>query len=149
MSKIVLLNRKKLQVYGILALIVILAGAYIGWQQTRPAVATSSGEVQVFHLVTSEITSTSENGKQLESYRFDPGSITVNKNQPVELRITGISGQSHPFVIEGLGVEATVNKGKTTVVRFTPKDAGTYAIVCTTHSPENSGAPMVGYLTVQ
>ncbi len=149
MSKIVLLNRKKIQFYGILALVVILAGAYIGWQRSKPAVATSSSQTQVFHLVTSEITSKSDNGQMLESYRFDPGSITVNRNQPVELRITGISGQSHPFVIEGLGIKGTINKGKTTIVKFTPKNPGTYAIVCTTHSEENSGAPMIGYLTVQ
>lgn len=149
MSKIVLLNRKKLQMYGILALVVILAGAYIGWQQTKPSVATSASDnVQVFHLVTGEFTST-DNGKTLESYRFDPGSIYVKKNQPVELRISGINGQSHPFVIEGLGIEATVNKGKTTVVKFTPKQAGTYTIICQTHTEQNSGAPMIGYLYVQ
>ncbi|MFC5530859.1 cupredoxin domain-containing protein [Cohnella yongneupensis] len=150
MSKIVLLDRKKLQFYGILALVVILAGAYIGWQQSRsPSVASStSSDVQVFHLVTGEFTSKSDSGQTLESYRFDPGSITVNRNQPVELRISGINGQSHPFVIEGLGISGTVNKGKTTIVRFTPKVAGTYMIICTTHSEQNSGAPMIGYLNV-
>lgn len=38
MSKIVLLNRKKIQFYTILAVVVILAGAYIGWQRSKPAV---------------------------------------------------------------------------------------------------------------
>ncbi|MFD0673974.1 cupredoxin domain-containing protein [Cohnella sp. GCM10027633] len=149
MSKIVLLNRKKLQMYGILALVVILAGAYFGWQQSKSSVATSASDnVQVYHLVTGEFSSEAD-GKRLEAYQFVPGSITVNKNQPVELRISGINGQSHPFVIEGLGIEATVNKGKTTVVKFTPKQAGTYTIICQTHTEQNSGAPMIGYLYVQ
>lgn len=149
MSKIVLLNRKKMQLYGILALVVILAGAYIGWQQSKPSVAaTSADNVQVFHLVTGEFKST-DNGRTLESYRFDPGSIYVKKNHPVELRISGINGQSHPFVIEGLGISGTINKGKTTVVKFTPKESGVYAIVCQTHTEQNSGAPMIGYLYVQ
>lgn len=150
MSKIVLLNRRKIQFYGILALIVLLAGAYIGWQQSKPASApTASSNVQVYHMVTGEFTSKSESGKTLESYRFDPGSIYVKKNQPVELRISGINGQSHPFVIEGLGISGTVNKGKTTIVRFTPKESGVYTIICETHSEQNSGAPMIGYLYVQ
>lgn len=149
MSKIVLLDRKKLQFYGILALVVILAGAYIGWQQSKPASApAASSDVQVYHMVTGEFESTVD-GKKIESYRFDPGSIYVKKNQPVELRISGINGQSHPFVIEGLGISGTVNKGKTTVVKFTPKESGVYTIICETHSEQNSGAPMIGYLYVQ
>ena len=149
MSKIVLLDRKKLQFYGILALVVILAGAYIGWQQSKPASApAASSDVQVYHMVTGEFTSEAD-GKKLEAYHFVPGSIYVKRNQPVELRISGINGQSHPFVIEGLGIKATVNKGKTTIVKFTPKEAGVYTIICETHSEQNSGAPMIGYLYVQ
>jgi plastocyanin len=124
MSKIIVLSRKKIQFYAILALVVVLAGAYIGWQKL-------------------------DNGQQIESYRWDPGTIIVKKNTPVEMRITGVNGQSHPFVIEGLNITGTVHKGKTTVIRFTPKDAGIYPIVCQTHGDLKSGGPMVGYIFVQ
>jgi heme/copper-type cytochrome/quinol oxidase subunit 2 len=72
----------------------------------------------------------------------------VTKGTPVELQITGISGDRHPFEIEGLGIKGEVLKGKTTVVRFTPKEAGTYAIRCLTHADMRSGGPMVGYIFV-
>jgi heme/copper-type cytochrome/quinol oxidase subunit 2 len=128
---------------------VILAGAYIGWQQTKPATAPIGENAQVFHLVTGEFTATSDSGKKLETYLFSPGTVVAKKGVPVELRISGINGQSHPFVIEGLNISGTINKGKTTVVRFTPEQAGIYSIVCQTHADPKSGGPMVGYLVVQ
>jgi heme/copper-type cytochrome/quinol oxidase subunit 2 len=148
MSKIVILNRKKIQFYSILALVVILAGAYIGWQQSKPAIALTGENTQVIQLVTGEFTAM-DSGKKLESYNFYPGTVVVHKNQPVELRITGINGQSHPFVIEGLNISGEVHKGKTTIVKFTPKEAGVYSIICQTHAEPQNGGPMVGYLVVQ
>ncbi|MCD9026004.1 cupredoxin domain-containing protein [Cohnella silvisoli] len=149
MSKIVILNRKKIQFYTILAVVVILAGAYFGWQQTKPTLAPAGENTQVIQLVTGEFTATSDSGKKLESYVFYPGTVIVHKGQPVELRISGVNGQSHPFVIEGLDVSGEIHKGKTTIVRFTPKEAGVYSIICQTHSDPKSGGPMVGYLVVQ
>ncbi|MBW5449410.1 hypothetical protein GE107_25620 [Cohnella sp. CFH 77786] len=151
MSKVVFVDRKKMQLYALLAVAVILAGAYVGWQQSKPASAPSavSEAPQVFQLVTGEFRATSSSGKELESYRWDPGTIVVQKNRPVELRISGINGQSHPFVIEGLNVKGVVNKGKTAIVRFTPTEAGIYPIVCQTHDVPANGGPMVGYLVVQ
>lgn len=148
MSKVVFISKKRAQWYIILAAAVILAGSYVTWQQTRAASAPFA-EPQVVQMVVGEFSSTASGGKQLESYVFSPGTITVHKNQPVELRITGVSGQSHPFVIQGLdNVSGTVSKGKTTVVTFTPTKAGTYPIVCTTHSDPQTSIPMVGYLYV-
>ncbi|GIO11249.1 hypothetical protein J19TS2_08040 [Cohnella xylanilytica] len=149
MSKVVFISKRRVQWYIVLAAAVIVAGAYVGWQQTRAASAPVAEGTQVFQLVTGEFNATTTGGKQLESYVFSPGTIVANKNQEVELRITGVSGQSHPFVIEGLGVQGKVTKGKTTVVRFTPTEAGIYPIVCTTHSDPNTSIPMVGYLVVQ
>jgi plastocyanin len=149
MSKIVILNRKKIQFYTIIAAIVILAGAYIGWQQSKPALAPAGENARVIQLVTGVFSATSDSGKKLESYRFDPGTVVVKKGELVELRISGINGQSHPFVIEGLGISGEIHKGKTTIVRFTPKEAGIYTIVCQTHSQPQDGGPMVGYLVVQ
>ncbi|WP_256761229.1 cupredoxin domain-containing protein [Cohnella sp. WQ 127256] len=152
MSKIVILSRKKIQMYSVIAAVVILAGAYIGWQQTKPAtvpVGDQQANAQVLQLVTGEFTATSDNGKKIESYVFYPGTIIAKKGELVELRISGVNGQSHPFVIEGLNISGNINKGKTTVVRFTPKEAGIYPIICQTHSDTKTGGPMVGYLVVQ
>ncbi|OXS52365.1 hypothetical protein B1A99_34395 [Cohnella sp. CIP 111063] len=151
MNKIVILNRKKIQLYAVIAAVVILAGAYIGWQQSKPALAPAGGEAtkQVLHLTTGEFTAQGDNGKKLETYLFYPGTVVAKKGVPVELRITGINGQSHPFVIEGLDIKGNISKGKTTVVNFTPKEAGIYSIVCQTHADPKTGGPMVGYLVIQ
>ncbi|MBN2982620.1 MULTISPECIES: cupredoxin domain-containing protein [Cohnella] len=149
MSKIVFISKKRIQWYILLAAVVIMAGAYVGWQQTKAATAPVSENTQVRHVVTGEFKSTSANGKELESYVWSPGNVIVNKGVPVELRITGINGQSHPFVIEGLNISGEVQKGKTAVVRFTPEKAGIYPIICTTHNDPATGVPMVGYLIVQ
>ncbi|KIL36831.1 hypothetical protein SD71_05325 [Cohnella kolymensis] len=150
MSRIVVLSRKKIQFYTILAVAVILTGAYIGWRQSDPAMAPAAAEqnARVIELVTGEFNATSDGGKKLEAYLFYPGTIILEKGEPVELRIKGVNGQSHPFVIEGLNISGKVLKGKTTVVRFTPQEEGVYRIVCTTHTDMNSGGPMVGYLVV-
>lgn len=152
MRKVVFIERKKIQLYALLAVAVILAGAYIGWQRStassNPAPAGAEGP-QIYELVTGEYKATAEDGKVLESYRWDPGTLVVAKNRPVELRITGINGQSHPFIIEGLNVKGEVQKGKTTVVRFTPTTPGIYPIICQTHDIPTNGGPMVGYLIVQ
>lgn len=150
MSKIVILNRKKIQMYSVIAAIIILAGAYIGWQQTRPAIALVGDQTKprVVQLITVEFTSTN-NGKKLEAYQFSPSTVPLKKGELVELRISGINGQSHPFVIEGLNISGEIHKGKTTVVQFTPKEAGIYPIICQTHSDLQSNGPMVGYLDVR
>jgi heme/copper-type cytochrome/quinol oxidase subunit 2 len=153
MSKIVILNRKKIQAYALLAVAVILAGAYIGWQNAKPASSAPAPAAmdgpRVIQLVTGEFKSTSDSGTILESYRWDPGTVVIRKGEQVELRISGINGQTHPFVIEGLNISGEVNKGKTTIIRFTPKDAGIYPIICQTHDVPKNGGPMVGYLVVQ
>lgn len=153
MSRVVFIDRKKMQMYAVLAAVVILAGAYIGWQQSKPASSAPAPAAadgpRVIQLVTGEFNATSDSGKKLESYRWDPGTIVVKKGEAVELRISGINGQSHPFVIEGLNVTGEVRKGKTTVVRFTPMEEGIYPIICQTHDVPANGGPMVGYLVVQ
>jgi heme/copper-type cytochrome/quinol oxidase subunit 2 len=154
MSRIVLINRKKIQAYALLAVAVILAGAYIGWQNAKPASsapapAAMGSQPRVIQLVTGEFKATADNGQGLESYRWDPGTIVLRKGETVELQISGINGQSHPFVIEGLNISGTVHKGKTTKITFTPKEAGIFPIICQTHDVPKNGGPMVGYLVVQ
>ncbi len=149
MSKVVFIDRKKMQFYAILAAVIILAGAYIGWQQTRPASAPAAEGAQVVQLVTGEFKATTDDGKMLESYVWNPGTVVVQKDRPVELRISGINGQSHPFIIEGLNISGEVHKGKTTTVRFTPTEEGIYPIICETHNVPSNGGPMVGYLVVE
>ena len=77
----------------------------------------ASGD-RVIQLVTGEFASKTDDGKEIEVYRWDPGTVIVNQGDNVELHITGVNGESHPFVIEELGIKGEVTKGKTTMVKF-------------------------------
>ncbi|MFD2171808.1 cupredoxin domain-containing protein [Tumebacillus lipolyticus] len=106
-------------------------------------------EKQEFWIVTNEIKTKLEDGKEIEAYRWDPGFLTVEKGKPVTLHFYGMKGKEHPFEIEGLGVSGKVEKGKVTTVTFTPKKVGTYRIVCLIHTTLEQEGPMIGYLRVQ
>lgn len=148
MSKIFVVTKKQIRLFAAIVLIVLIAAACLKWNQSREAMGASQ-ETRVFHLVTGEFKTTTKEGKKLEVYRWDPGTIVVNEGDAVELRIAGVNGQSHPFIIEGLNIKGEVVKGKTTVVRFAAERRGTYPIVCLTHDKMENSGPMVGYIVVQ
>jgi heme/copper-type cytochrome/quinol oxidase subunit 2 len=150
MRKVIFVKKSKFIWTIATVVLVVTAGAYVGWRLSEAASKPASAEAsRVIHLVTGEFVATLDNGKKIEVYRWDPGTVIVPKGEQVELRITGVSGGSHPFIIEGLGVTGEVRKGKTAVVRFVAEKAGTYPIICQTHTDSLSGGPMVGYIVVQ
>ncbi len=102
-----------------------------------------------YHMVTGEFSTTTKDGKKIEAYRFDPGTIVVPKNEEVSLRIFGVNGEEHPFYIEGTNIKGTVKKGEETFVSLNFKEAGTYKLICDTHSHEGHGMPMIAYIVVQ
>ncbi|GGD75721.1 cupredoxin domain-containing protein [Paenibacillus nasutitermitis] len=148
MSKMYVVSKKQIRLFAVLLLVLFIAAVCLKWNQSRAALAAPP-DTKVIQLVTGEFESTTDDGKKIEVYRWDPGTVVVNKGDHVELRITGINGSSHPFVIEGLGIKGEVSKGKTTVVRFVAEAKGTYPIVCLTHTTMAQGGPMVGYIIVQ
>ncbi|XEC93593.1 cupredoxin domain-containing protein [Paenibacillus tarimensis] len=148
MSKVFVVSKKQIQLFTILVLVVVMAAAYLRWDHARTASGTPDTE-RVIHLVTGEYKTTTKDGKEFEVYRWDPGTIVVKQGEQIQLNITGVNGLSHPFVIEGLNIKGEVQKGETTIVRFTAKQPGTYPIICLTHTDINQGGPMVGYITVQ
>jgi heme/copper-type cytochrome/quinol oxidase subunit 2 len=105
---------------------------------------------QEYWIVTNELkTKATDKTPELEVYRWDPGFLVVDKDKPVTLHFYGVKGKEHPFEIVGLGVKGNVEKGKVTTVTFTPKEAGTYPIVCLVHPTKEKNGPMVGYLRVE
>ena len=146
MSKVFIIRKRQIQLFIVLVALVVLAGVYLSWDQSR-AVSGQASEPRIIHLVTGEY-KTTFNGKELEVYRWDPGTIAINKGETVELHISGVNGSSHPFVVEELGIRGDVLKGKTTVVRFTANKEGIFPIICLTHTDLHNGGPMVGYIVV-
>ncbi|WP_420819427.1 cupredoxin domain-containing protein [Paenibacillus thalictri] len=112
------------------------------------AATGAAGEPRTIQLVTGEFKSTTADGKNIEAYRWDPGTIYVKKGEKINLSIYGVNGDSHPFVIEGLNVKGEVKKGKETIVSFKADKEGVYRIICLTHPDIAHNGPMVGYIVV-
>lgn len=105
-------------------------------------------KVHVINLVTGEFKATTKDGKEIEAYRFDPGTIFVKKGEDVTISIRGINGKEHPFIIEGTDIKGIVKQGKeiTFSVRFNYK--GVYRLICLTHSDSAHDGPMIAYIVV-
>ncbi len=103
---------------------------------------------RTIHMVTGEFKTTTKEGKQIEAYRWDPGTVFVNKGENVKLVIYGVNGESHPFVIEGLDITGKVTKGEETIINFHASNEGIYRIICLTHPDAASSGPMIGYIVI-
>ncbi|ASS76405.1 hypothetical protein CIG75_16550 [Tumebacillus algifaecis] len=139
---------------GTVTVAVLVGQVSVGVAETQSQsetvhVAQQGMKQQEFWIVTNEIKTKLADGKEIEAYRWDPGFLTVDKGKQVTLHFYGLKGKAHPFEIEGLGVKGNVEKGKVTSVSFTPKQVGTYRIVCLTHPTVEHEGPMVGYLRVE
>jgi plastocyanin len=129
------------------ALVFAAAVLYLGGEKLRPALA-DSGQSRTIHMVTGEFSTKTADGKEIEAYRWDPGTLVVQKGETINLSIYGVNGDVHPFIIEGLNVKGEVRKGKETTVSFTAHKEGTYRIICLTHPDIAHKGPMVGYIIV-
>ena len=159
MGKVYIVSKKQLQLWTLVALMALgtvgTAAWYWGQADAKATSASSirtgggqAGQVRTIHLVTGEFKSTGPDGKTIEAYRWDPGTIHVTKGEKINLSIYGVNGSSHPFVIQGLNIKGEVTKGKETVVSFQADKPGTYPIICLTHSDIAHNGPMVGYIVV-
>lgn len=149
MTKVLVVRRK--QLHFMAAAFLLLAGcmAYFGWKGggTEPVGGLPEGD-RVIHMITTEFKTTTADGKEIEAYRWDPGTVLVEKDEKVKLVLYGVNGESHPFYIEGTTIKGEVRKGQETVVSFQPAKEGTYRIICLTHLDKDHGGPMIGYIVV-
>ena len=72
---------------------------------------------------------------ETSSYRFEPGSITVNQGDTVRLEIWGVNGASHASVVEGYDQAFVVKRGQLSTVTFVADKPGIFRIVCGDHKP--------------
>ncbi|SFF84059.1 Cupredoxin-like domain-containing protein [Halobacillus alkaliphilus] len=147
----IILSAKKVAVIGA-AVLVAFAAYFIGSYFWQGAIATSSqpvnGEPRVINLVTGEFKAETADGKEIEAYRWDPGTIFVEKGEPIKLSIYGVNGKEHPFFIEGTDVKGVVQQGKETIVDLKFDKEGVYRLICNTHPDINSNGPMIAYIVV-
>jgi heme/copper-type cytochrome/quinol oxidase subunit 2 len=124
-----------------------------GWYYLFPkAIETATNEKPIesveIHMVTGEFSSKLADGTEIEAYRWDPGTINIEENQKVNLKLHGINGNEHHFHIEGTDISGVVKKGETTDVTLQFKKEGIYRLICDTHSQSHDEAPMIAYIVV-
>lgn len=108
----------------------------------------SDAKVREIHMVTVEFQSTMKDGKKIEVYRWDPSQINIEKGEKVNLYISGINGEEHPFYIEGTDIKGTVKKGEETMVTVQFDEEGTYRLICEVHGDREHNGPMIADIIV-
>ncbi|WP_416149947.1 cupredoxin domain-containing protein [Salipaludibacillus sp. HK11] len=116
---------------------------------TGGTMSADDNETYHINMVTGEFKSETKSGEEIESYRWDPGTIHIPKGEPVTLSIFGVNGEEHPFIIEGTNVKGTVKKGEETLLNLQFNESGTYKLICTAHETMDDNGPMIAYLIVQ
>ncbi|MEH7013601.1 cupredoxin domain-containing protein [Neobacillus niacini] len=109
---------------------------------------TATEDVREIHMVTVEYKTTMKDGKKIEVYRWDPGTINVEAGEKVNLYISGINGEEHPFYIEGTDIKGTVKKGEETMVPLQIDKEGTYRLICEVHGDRDHNGPMIADIIV-
>ncbi len=142
-------GRKLLQGLALVALMV--AGGFGIWSLQPTAVPVGAeAKVKTFDVVAVEFDGVDPNtGQEREVYRWDPGTIVVQKGDRVRLNIHGLNGDKHPFLIEGLNIQGEVARGEVETVEFVAKERGVYRLVCLVHTDAQNEGPMIGYIVVQ
>jgi len=145
--KSIVIKRSHIVLVACIAVALLAVAVFARTGMSAPTAAGPSQE-RVIQMVTAETDADIGGGKEIEAYRWDPGTIVVRKGQPVKLSIYGVNGAKHPFYIEGMNVRGEVVQGKETVVSFTPERVGTYRLICQAHFDIAHNGPMIAYIEV-
>ncbi|UOQ95339.1 hypothetical protein MUO14_10635 [Halobacillus shinanisalinarum] len=150
--KVLFLTKRKIGLFLsilVLGIAAYFVGSSLWWNKSVPTVSEPvNADTRVINLVTGEFKSETADGKELEAYRWDPGTIYVEKGEQFRLSIYGVNGKEHPFTIEGTDVKGIVKKGKETIVDLKFDEEGVYRLICNTHSSIESNGPMIAYIVV-
>lgn len=85
---------------------------------------------------------------EAEEFAFKPNHVEVEAGESVEITFENTGRLSHNLKIPAFDVKTkTIQAGNTATVTFTPKEPGTYEILCTV--PGHSQAGMTGTVVVQ
>ncbi|ALC90258.1 hypothetical protein AM500_11035 [Bacillus sp. FJAT-18017] len=141
---------KKNTVIFILVVGLALVSAASWWllKSGDAVVINQQTEIREIHMVTGEFSTTLKNGKKIEAYRWDPGTIFMEKGEKVRLVIYGVNGEEHPFHIENTDIKGTVKKGAETVVDLSLAKEGVYRLICEVHPDKERNGPMIAYIVV-
>ncbi len=139
-------------IWRLLAIAVVIGAATIWYSfqsDAIPAMQNKAEKIREIHLITNELKTTTEDGKEIEIYRWDPGTIYVKKGEKVNLKLFGVYGKEHPFIIEGTNIQGTVKKGEETVIPVQFEKEGVYRLICVTHLDYDHHGPMIAHIIVE
>jgi len=148
--KFLVFKKETLLFFAAVGIILISLSAWIILKAGDTTVFNQKGnnDIREIHMVTAEFSTKMKNGKEMEAYRWDPGTIFLEKDEKVRLLISGINGEQHPFYIEGTNIKGKVKKGEETVVPLQFDKEGTYRLICEVHSDRTHNGPMIAYIVV-
>jgi plastocyanin len=144
------IKKRSLILIFLIVITVISASVWFVLQSQNVPVFNVKAEnkVREIHMVTGEFKSKTEDGKVIEAYRWDPGTIFLEKGESVNLIVYGVNGSEHPFIIEGTDIKGIVKKGEETVIPLKFEKEGTYRFICQTHPDKEHNGPMIAYINV-
>lgn len=62
-------------------------------------------------------------------FQFTPSEVTLKRGEPVVLRLHS-QDVTHGFYMKALGIDTTIEPGRSTEVPLTPQAAGRYTVIC-------------------
>ncbi|WP_442594017.1 hypothetical protein [Neobacillus sp. D3-1R] len=144
------LKKRSLFIFFLVGITIISASVWFIFRSANVPVFKTQAEsnTREIHMVTGEFKAKTEKGNEIEAYRWDPGTIFMEKDEKVNLVIYGVNGIEHPFTIEGTTIKGTVKKGEETIVPLQFSKEGTYRLICHTHADKTTNGPMIAYIVV-
>jgi plastocyanin len=82
---------------------------------------------------------------ELNDDSFNPEVITIPNGTSTKLILKNKGKKEHTFTVEKLGIDTEVQPGKERTITITPKQPGTYELICRYHFQEG----MVGKVIVK
>lgn len=148
--KFVVFTKETLLFFLAIGIVLVSLSAWFMLKAGDTTVFNQQGKEKIreIHMVTGEFSTKMKNGKEMEAYRWDPGTVVIEKGEKVRLIINGINGEEHPFYIEGTKIKGIVKKGKETIVPLQFEKEGTYRLICEVHSDRSHNGPMLAYIVV-
>src|SRR5690606_34359353 len=104
---------KKKRVFAVfISSLILLCSWFYLQPKIIPTITTTSEQEYVINITTGELTSKTDDGKEIESYFWNPGTVYVPQGKEVTFIIYGVNGNEHSFYVEGTNIKGTVSKGE-------------------------------------
>lgn len=148
MNQFFIINSRKIPKIFLLILCVVAAFIWYNFQMKVVPVSNENQTNREIQMITGEFVTETADGKKIEVYRFDPGTIYLKKGEEVDLKILGVNGDEHTFLIENTDIKGRIEKGKETIVPLQFDKPGTYRLICIIHKDKENNGPMIAYIIV-